>query len=79
MQRLTVVVSESVESSPLLVECIFLLVEFERCYKRSLVLILPVSLITELSCLDFLAGAIHLHLILLRILAFVEFECHHYN
>ena len=75
MQRLTVVVSESVESSPLLVECIFLLVEFERC----LVLVLPVSLVTELSCLDFLAGAIHLHLILLRILTFVEFECHHYN
>ena len=75
MQRLTVVVSESVESSPLLVECIFLLVEFERC----LVLVLTVSLITELSCLDFLAGAIHLHLILLRILTFVEFECHHYN
>ena len=75
MQRLTVVVSESVESSPLLIKCIFLLVELERC----LVLILPVSLVTELSCLDFLAGAIHLHLILLRILALVEFECHHYN
>ena len=75
MQRLTVVVSESIESSPLLVECIFLLVEFERC----LVLVLTVSLITELSCLDFLARAIHLHLILLRILTFVEFECHHYN
>ena len=75
MQRLTVVVSESIESSPLLVECIFLLVEFERC----LVLVLTVSLVTELSCLDFLAGAIHLHLILLRILTFVEFECHHYN
>ena len=41
--------------------------------------VLPVSLVTELSCLDFLAGAIHLHLILLRILTFVEFECHHYN
>ena len=75
MQRLTVVVSESIKSSPLLIKCIFLLVEFERC----LVLVLTVSLVTELSCLDFLAGAIHLHLILLRILTFVEFECHHYN